>query len=231
MNPNVVAAIEKIVLAFAKDGKMFTALDVSNTVKEQGHHVRHRDIAPVVRDIYEGGALSHFNYERSLIDVTLEDGTSTQTFLYYKQGADTNQYFARSQKAIDIYSDDDVTPVTVSTSRVTGVASVITALQSTVKSTPGHTKVARWADGRIALPTRFCKQLLEATNYTTVVARKIGGSLVVYTRVGTKEAGLCVKNDDRILLSSELLNQAFGSEQVFEVEFQKANDRILITKV
>ena len=59
----------------------FTALDVSNAVKTTLPDVRHREVSPLVRELFERHAMG--DYQHSLIDVLAEGKTPTQAYLYH----------------------------------------------------------------------------------------------------------------------------------------------------
>jgi len=85
----------------------FTALQISNSLKQKGEDIRHRDISGIVRKLY-----SYFYigiYESSEISVNAEiidDDTNqltsinTKTFLYHPLGFDLNNYDTRNLRAI-----------------------------------------------------------------------------------------------------------------------------------
>jgi hypothetical protein len=76
---------------FAVEGFLFTALDVSNQVKQSLPGVRHREVAPIVRDLFDDGVMGQ-SYVQTLIDVRLPDGQTTQAFLYHLEEDDPDDY-------------------------------------------------------------------------------------------------------------------------------------------
>ena len=86
---------------FTCEGFLFTALDISNEVKAALPGVRHREIAPIVRDLFEDGVMGD-SYRQTLIDVQLPTGQSTQAFLYHLENDDPDDYAGtqRQQRAI-----------------------------------------------------------------------------------------------------------------------------------
>jgi len=86
---------------FAADGFLFTALDVSNQVKQSLPGVRHREVAPIVRDLFEDGVMGD-SYVQTLIDVNLPGGQTTQALLYHLDDDDPDDYAGtqRQQRAI-----------------------------------------------------------------------------------------------------------------------------------
>ncbi len=75
------AVTQRVVDSFTAQGALFTALDVSNAVKTTLPDVRHREVSPLVRELFERHAMG--DYQRSLIDVLAEGKTPTQAYLYH----------------------------------------------------------------------------------------------------------------------------------------------------
>src|SRR5271170_4917439 len=61
---------------------LFTALDVSNVVKQQLPHARHREVRDVVRGLFTS-EIETQGWARTPITVTLGDGTSAEALLYH----------------------------------------------------------------------------------------------------------------------------------------------------
>lgn len=79
----------------------FTAIDISNALKTAKYPVRHREVAEVVRDIYNSGAMTHFDYDRQLINVVIENGAKTaQTYLYHPRTVSPSIYQKLDQEAL-----------------------------------------------------------------------------------------------------------------------------------
>jgi hypothetical protein len=70
-----------IINEFIDNSTSFTALDVSNKVKETFPTARHREVSSVVRDVYTSGMMG--NYERTAIGVKLADGSDATANLYH----------------------------------------------------------------------------------------------------------------------------------------------------
>ena len=102
-NPNIplTNVVENEVLQRMQAKNTFTALDVSNALKSAKYPVRHREVAEVVRDIYNSGAMAYYDYDRQLIDVTTDGGAKTaQAYLYHHQTARVTDYAALDQDAL-----------------------------------------------------------------------------------------------------------------------------------
>lgn len=80
--------------------EMFTLLDVSNAVKNDGgdfySHTQIHDVAiPILDSLYPS-----FNYDVSVIDVQLKHGTPARANCYHPMGSDPNNYTNRNQEAL-----------------------------------------------------------------------------------------------------------------------------------
>lgn len=113
-SPEELAAVTARVLdTFTSSGMLFTALDVSNAVKGTLTDIRHREVAPLVREAFDRGSMGP--YKQTLIDVMAEGRKAVQAFLYHLPKHPTSNYddSMRSQLAIPPVAagaaDDDET--------------------------------------------------------------------------------------------------------------------------
>lgn len=92
------AVTARVLDRFTASAMLFTALDVSNAVKESLPDVRHRDVSPLVRQAFDRGALGP--YETTQIDVNAQ-GKTVQALLYHlpTQSPDLYDEKMRSQLA------------------------------------------------------------------------------------------------------------------------------------
>jgi hypothetical protein len=72
--------IKTLVTDLIARSESFTALDVSNEVKKQFPAARHREISPIVRDLYNNGEMGL--YERTQIQVSTANGPEN-AYLYH----------------------------------------------------------------------------------------------------------------------------------------------------
>jgi hypothetical protein len=83
---NTMASLEDTVRSVVQDfinaGTLFTALDVSNTVKQTLPSARHREVRDVVRGMFTSDIGSQ-NWARTPISVNLDDGTTADALLYH----------------------------------------------------------------------------------------------------------------------------------------------------
>lgn len=77
----------RVVDLYTKGGFLFTALDVSNSVKQTLASVRHREVSPIVRELFDEGLMGE-DYARTLIDVVAEGRKPARAYLYHLAGAD-----------------------------------------------------------------------------------------------------------------------------------------------
>ena len=74
--------VRSVVQDFIKSEALFTALDVSNTVKQVMPHSKHREVRDVIRGMFTSDIESQ-GWSRTPITVNLNDGSSTEAFLYH----------------------------------------------------------------------------------------------------------------------------------------------------
>ena len=100
-----------VVSEFVKNGEMFTALDVSNKVKETEPQARHRDVRDVVRSVFTSD-IEPNGYARTPITVTLADGSTAEALLYHSL-ADSWDLDAKydQQKRASVSSRPNTQPV------------------------------------------------------------------------------------------------------------------------
>ncbi|MFA6609073.1 MAG: hypothetical protein WCT07_04175 [Candidatus Paceibacterota bacterium] len=81
-NVSLQSLVDTVVNDFIDVGELFTALDVSNKVKEQMPSARHREVRDVVRAAWTS-SIEPKGYGRSPITVNLSDGSTAQALLYH----------------------------------------------------------------------------------------------------------------------------------------------------
>lgn len=74
--------VREVVQSFVNDGALFTALDVSNKVKENLPLARHREVRDLVRSSFNTD-MGPAGYARTPITVTLKDGSTAEAILYH----------------------------------------------------------------------------------------------------------------------------------------------------
>jgi hypothetical protein len=74
--------VRDVVTDFVNNNVLFTALDVSNKVKETMPFVRHREVRDVVRNMFVSD-IEPSGYARTPITVTLTNGSTAEALLYH----------------------------------------------------------------------------------------------------------------------------------------------------
>lgn len=74
--------VRSVVLQFIADNAPFTGLDVSNKVKLAFPLARHKEIAPVVRDLFST-EIQTAGWTRTTINVDLGNGKTAEAYLYH----------------------------------------------------------------------------------------------------------------------------------------------------
>ena len=75
------AVTARVVDEFTSAAMLFTALDISNAVKQTLADARHREISPIVRDIFERRGMGA--YTQTMIDVMAQGNKPAKAFLYH----------------------------------------------------------------------------------------------------------------------------------------------------
>jgi hypothetical protein len=82
-------------------GKMFTSVDIANSLKQRGDWVRNRDVADFLRTNVVNMAPQYgFKYTTTTIDVKLPNGSNTEATLYHVSGTNAATYTKTNQKAM-----------------------------------------------------------------------------------------------------------------------------------
>lgn len=76
----------QIIRDFVSNNFLFTALDISNTVKQTMPYERHKIIREIVRNAFHT-EIESFGYDRTPITVSLTDGTAAEALLYHPLSA------------------------------------------------------------------------------------------------------------------------------------------------
>ena len=150
---------QRVVDLYTREGFLFTALDVSNSVKQTLSSVRHREVAPIVRDLFASGAMGE-TYHQTLIDV-VADRKTVQAFLYHLEGADI----------VAGYGDDK--------RRQLAIPPVSASLDENDELAQGVTEVdlAVGADGRLRVP----RKLITLAKITSekITAERVGDEILL----------------------------------------------------
>lgn len=146
MNTPLITLVEQAVQEQMRRKASFTGLDISNRLKADRYPVQHREVAEIVRDIYDSGAMASYSYTRKMIDVMTAGGTKpAKAYLYHFEEVRPRTYATRAQDALPMVPPDQAR-----------------ALSETEASTPrfqysGRDKAR--CDGAVSIPRRLLRQL------------------------------------------------------------------------
>ncbi len=139
--------VRSVIQDFISRDVLFTALDVSNAVKQVTPLARHREVRDVVRSLFST-EIETQGWARTPIAVTLGDGTTAEALLYHPLTDSwdlDNKYSAQQRQAVALH------PVT--TAQQTTVP-LPASLPVPVVATPApQTVVAPVAQAPVPLPT------------------------------------------------------------------------------
>lgn len=143
-NVNLSVLVESVIADFIKNNVLFTALDVSNKVKETMPFARHREVRDAVRNAWVI-TIEPNGYGRTPINVNLADGSVVEALLYHplfdSWDLDT-KYDAQKRSQVSSKSNSNNVSVTVnvgtdSVSKTSdGTITVTNMTQTTTTSTP-----------------------------------------------------------------------------------------------
>lgn len=79
---NLSDVVQQVISDFIQNDMLFTALDVTNKVKETMPFSRHREVRDLVRSSFHTN-IESAGYARTPVNVTLNDGSVTEALLYH----------------------------------------------------------------------------------------------------------------------------------------------------
>jgi len=229
--------VNDIVTALMNDVTSFTSLDVSNLVKREGFsNVRHRNVAEEVRNLYDSGDMDQCSYERTIIDVTLANGSVKQAFLYHHCMTDPDTYNRRSQVAIP--------PANVPAVATTGAPGYTTtptpAAPTPAPATPAAAATPapvqarnQKGDCRLEVPASWVRELGWADGDVVYLCDSSNTSIEVKTSddVGTNDSvvGTVQISGGRLRISKGAFDRAgFSHGPGNQLNVTLFNDRVLV---
>lgn len=124
MDAKIRLTLESIVQQFVDNSKSFTSIDVANYAKDQKRTwVKNSEVASWLRSRMHYFSTS--NYAIKMIQVQLQDGSSTSARLYHSRSVDPDAYSSRSLKALSPLDADHTIPIALFTKAATTVTSEI----------------------------------------------------------------------------------------------------------
>jgi len=123
---NLEDTVNSVVQDFLNKNELFTALDISNMVKETMPFARHREIRDLVRGLFTSEIESK-GYGRTTIQVSLDDGSTANALLYHPL-ADSWDLDSKydAQKRAQSTSPQPATKTTTSPAVTSNVAPAVT---------------------------------------------------------------------------------------------------------
>jgi hypothetical protein len=103
---NLEDTVRSVVQDFISRDVLFTALDVSNSVKQSLPNARHREVRDVVRSMFSTDIETQA-WARTPITVTLGDGTTAEALLYHPLSDSwdlDNKYSAQQRTASSVHT-------------------------------------------------------------------------------------------------------------------------------
>lgn len=97
---NLLNVVQKVIADFINNEMLFTAVDVTNKVKETLPFARHREVRDLVRAAFHTD-IEIFDYARTPINVTLSDGSTAEALLYHplSDSWDLDNSYSTQQRA------------------------------------------------------------------------------------------------------------------------------------
>lgn len=120
--------VKLVVQDFMGRNVLFTALDVSNAVKQQMPHARHREVRDVVRGLFTTD-IEPQSWARTPITVNLEDGTTAEALLYHPLTSswDLDKEYSAQQRSATSFRPVAAAQATVAQAQVVPVPVAQTA--------------------------------------------------------------------------------------------------------
>lgn len=192
-----------------EQGFMFTALDVSNEVKIELDGVRHREISPIVRELFDDGALGD-DYTRTTIDV-LAGGKTVQAFLYHHEDDDPDDYDGdlREQKA---------KPPGARRGSSGGAPAPAADPKPAAPAGPNldvtELSLRRQRDGSIEIPSGFLERAGIYDDIVHLDAAGIGSGLVIVPPDSTKDPLAELDVEDVVVVPADRLSAYDGTSPI-----------------
>lgn len=210
--------VEQAVLDQMRAKASFTALDISNHLKAERYPVQHREVAETVREIYESGAMSYYDYERKTIPVITAGGTKqARAFLYHFQETKPRTYQTRDLAALPPVPADQARDMTdsIPAGPVCVLPRPVRSVSSALPKTP---RCRTRRDGALAVPKRALAQL-GWPDGTRLSLRQDGGHMIIGSAPDSS-AALTVWGGQRLRICRTVLRTASLSADTVTVEVE-----------
>jgi hypothetical protein len=142
---NLEDTVHSVVQDFIDNGMLFTALDVSNKVKETIPNARHREVRDEVRAMF-ADSIETQDYCRTPITVNLEDSSTATAMLYHPSDCawELDDLYDQQQRAQTSFH-----PVAAAQAAVSALQN--TATQATATPMPGSATIT--VSASVPMPT------------------------------------------------------------------------------
>ncbi len=136
--------VRSVVKDFITNEVLFTALDVSNSVKQSLPHAKHREVREVVRGMFSTD-IETSDWARTPINVTLSDGTTTEALLYHplSDSWDLDNKYSTQQRSQTALRPAAVAAAAVAQAQAQAVSVPVTATPVVVATVPVPFTTAR----------------------------------------------------------------------------------------
>lgn len=176
----ILGATRRVIDSFTSQGFMFTALDVSNEVKRNLEGVRHRDVSPVVRALFEDGSMGK-SYARTTIEV-MADAKKVQALLYHDEQDDPDDYggsMRRQRAAVPKLQGQPQPQAKAAAAAPAAAPSAAAAAKPTPTSSSKELVLQRDAEGRAAVPRSFLTRAGLTDDIVFLDTAEVGSGLVL----------------------------------------------------
>ena len=153
--------VEETVKDFVSSQTLFTALDVSNKVKETMPFSRHREIRDCVRELFSSEIESK-GYARATIEVTLLDGSKASALLYHPlvDSWDLDNKYSLQKRTAALQTTTAVSAPTVSTCTPAVSAPTVTTVTPPVVSSTVTSSKSLWENFFKSSPSLFPRNVV-----------------------------------------------------------------------
>jgi hypothetical protein len=154
--------VRLVVQDFISREVLFTALDVSNAVKQQMPNARHREVRDEVRSMFTTDIESQ-GWAKTPITVNLADGTTAEALLYHPltDSWDLDNNYSKQQRSAVSFQPTTVAAATVALAQAQAAVpapvgqTTVTVPVPTAATTPAPTPRDQWASLFSTTPSLF----------------------------------------------------------------------------
>lgn len=250
MSNSIEKTIRDVVDKFVSDGFMFTAFDVTRTVREEvgkSTSVSHNDVKTIIQNAFNNGELGQ--YVRDLINV----GTKVEPFVYYHPYSDISNYdpkwILNDPNQDNMKADLSASPAVPVTPYSSGGYQppildlddddddTVSVPASTSGSPPVSIKLGKnqhrlTSEGRLQIPINIVREAgLKVNQYASIINNNGSLTIVGQAIPSVNSEVVKVNKDGRIRICRSILKSLANNPQneVFKVE--RNNGEIIIETV